>query len=608
MNQERITLINKIFVSIVLLATFFYISLVASPILWFQKVQPPFLTTTAFFLDFLKFPGGFAEWLSNLFTQLFYYKIGGVLIFFLLNVLLYYLTYSLLQRFQKGRLNILLSILPLLLTATQASSYQFSYSIVFSMVLLIIALFPLFRIRNQIYFLIYFLLSAIFIFYSSGSGFLWVYSISALITVLKQNNSIKWLNLGYILLIAYLIIWISISFIFDSVNQFGYFSFISLKNGIEFSTNLLLYAYVFSIPVLLGGIALYHRVKSRNTEEKVSVVLSCLLTILFLAIGAVSHFYSFDPEIRKEVKSEYYRYQNNPEKCREAAMSTKNYSFFSNINYNLSILQSGTFTRDFFNFFQVSGTDALYPDFRLKDIQLLAAVDFYYEIGDIQEAKYWAVELLKNHPYDSRLLKKMVKIELITGNYLEAQKYLNVLDKQFFTTKFVKKYTSYTNDTISINDDVEIIQKRTSVTRFTTVPKTPLLRFQQLVNTNPDNKIAFECLMLYYLLDGNLDGFIEHYNEVYDYFDEPVKIYEEAVLLYGANNSISVANDYNISQTSINSFKRFADELKKREDNDRLAMNEMYSEFGKTYFYYFYFVIPQLLKPEYAIEKAPVNE
>jgi hypothetical protein len=110
--------------------------------------------------------------------------------------------------------------------------------------------------------------------------------------------------------------------------------------------------------------------------------------------------------------------------------------------------------------------------------------------------------------------------------------------------------------------------------------------------------------MLYYLLDGDLEEFAELYNEMSDYFNNPVQIYEEAILLYGATKSISVADEFGISQININRFKQFADELKKREDNDRQAFNEMYTDFGKTYFYYFYFVLPQILKPEYARSKS----
>jgi hypothetical protein len=219
------------------------------------------------------------------------------------------------------------------------------------------------------------------------------------------------------------------------------------------------------------------------------------------------------------------------------------------------------------------------------------------------EAKYWALESLKKYPYSNRVLQKLVKIELITGNFNEAAKYLNILDHEFRTNDFVKRYQPYLKDTNLLISDRELMQKRSFVPAFTEVPETPLLRFQGLLEANPGNKTAFECMMLYYMLSGNLEKFAENYYLVKNYFNHPVNVYEQAILMYGATNNISVADDYNIADININRFKQFVDELKKRGENERIAMNELYADFGQTYYYFYYFLLPQIAIPDYAKEE-----
>ena len=601
MNQKNYVTQNRVFTLLFLIASFLYIIVVINPVLWFHKIQPTFLVTSDFLLTYLKSPGGFSTWLANFFMQSFYYPVAGVVVLFVLAVVLARLIFVSLQWFHKSPLNPILALLPLFLALSQSSNYNFPISVVISLILVVTMLLPILKIKNQFYFLIYFLLAAILIYYLSGIGFLLVFSCSVFLWILKQSSSIKRLNLFYIIIITYLIIWISGSYIFENTEKLSFFNFTTTEYNLTgYKSNIIFYLYLFYLPLLFGSISIGQYLGIEHLNTKKATVLKYSLAVAIVLTGIVSHSISFDPEAKKIVASNYYSYHNDPKRTAEVSMSLRNYSFVANINYNLAICKTGKLSEEFFNFFQISGANALYPDYHSSSDAELLAIDFYYQLGDILEAKYWALEALKKYPYSRRLLKTLAKIELITGNFNDAKKYLNILNLEFFNQDFVKKYQPYLNNTTLIQSDQEIMQKRSFVPGFTEVPETPLLRFEGLLDTNPKNKTAFECMMLYYMLIGDLKGFSEHYKQIRNYFSHPVEIYEEAILMYGATNNIPVADDYNISDVSINRLKRFADALAKRGDNDRLAMNELYSEFGKTYFYYHYFVLPQITIPEYA--------
>ena len=576
--------------------------------MWFHKIQPPFLLTSDFFQSYSKVPGGLSEWFGNFVMQAFYYPIKGSILFYLVAIITSAMVFVLLQRFKANSMNKILAIMPLILIVTLAGNYSFPFSTIVSLILVALLLLPFQKINNQIYFLIYFLISAIIVFYISGNGFLGLFSVSAVFIVLKQRNKVKKLNLVYIGLLSFLIIWIGNNFIFSSAENKGYFQFFGLKENIDYEPNIIFYLYMFCIPVLMAFTQIVEYFKKKNRNKTVPIWLKYVLVLVVLLAGFASHKLSFDSDSKKIVESDYYCYRNDVNKTVKAAMSTEKYDFSANINYNLSIMKAGKLTRDYFNFFQMSGTDGLYPDKRFPSKMTLISTDFYYELGDIQEAKYWALESFKKNPYNRRVLQKLVKIEIITGNFNEAKKYLNILDAEFFNHEFVRKYNSYFSDTTLINADEEIIQKRSFIPGFTEVPETPLKRFEGLLDANPGNKTAFECMMLYYMLSGDLEHFAGLYGETVNYFKNSVDVYEEAILMYGAINSLSVAEDYNISVVNINRLKKFADELKKRGDKDRVAMNEMFDEFGDSYFFYYYFILPQIAIPDYAGEELKTNK
>ncbi len=606
MNQRLTGARDRVFPVFFLIVSFFYVVLVVHPAFWFHKQQTPFLVTSDFFHSYLKYPGGFSDWLSDFFMQSFYYRLKGSLVFFALAAVVSGLTWVLLQQFYKSTVNKILAMLPLLLTVTLASNYNFSLVVVVSVILVQLFLLPLLKIKAPFFALAYFSVAAILVYYVSGSGFLWAFSATSIFFMLKQKGTLKWLFPVYIIAFSFLVVWLAFSFIFPISVKQEYFHFYTDRYYyLSYQKTSVFYLYVFSLPVLLGilsGIKLTGKKDEGSVE--MPIWFSYAIVALVIVGGVAGHLKSYNSDKKKITASDYYCYYNEPGRTAKASMSLKEYSFAANMNYNLSICKAGKLTEDFFKFFQISGTDALYPDYLFQSEMSFISTDFYYELGYISEARHWAYESLVNYPYSIRALQMLVKIHLITHEYKAAEKYLDVLQKGIIGQDFVKKYRPYFQDTTLINSDQEIMQKRSFIPAYKELPPAPIQRFLDLLKANPKNKTAFECMMLYYLLDGDLDNFIKHYSEVKNYFSEPVAVYEEAILMYGATKNISVKDDYNISEASINRFKKFADELRQKGENDRKAMNEMYPEFGDSYLFYFQFIFPRIVKHDYVEDDA----
>ena len=104
--------------------------------------------------------------------------------------------------------------------------------------------------------------------------------------------------------------------------------------------------------------------------------------------------------------------------------------------------------------------------------------------------------------------------------------------------------------------------------------------------------------MLYYLLDARLEDFLELYGDAGRYFSHPVKIYEEALLMYGEMNKVPVTQEFSITQATLIRFNDFKRTLEKYKGDEKMARNVLYWQMGKTYMYYLQFVFPRIIKPE----------
>ena len=603
MNQKsNLKIINllTLFFSVV---SILYLIIVIHPAIWFNKIQPPFLVTSEFLHSYLKYPGGLTDWLGNFIMQSFYYPIFGPIVLVLVIFSLTSLIYILLQHFQKDHINKLLVMLIPMQTVLLVSDYNFPFSVITSVIIPVIAIIPVTKIKNHIVLIIYFLLSSVLVYYTTGSGYLWVFTVSVFLIQLKQNVNIKWVYLGYFAFVMILVIWIGFNYVFAISKTEKLFRFFTQKYYyLNYDISFTFLLYVFSIPILLTIQYVIKQLKNYKEGNKIWIRLNYILATAIVAIAVFIHINTFNSEERKIADCDYYCFKNQSEKIEKTAMSLQNYNFSANMNYNLSILKSGELTSKFFDFFQISGTDALYPDYLFQSDISFVAAEFYYELGYISEARHWAYESLVNYPYSLRTLEILVQIHLVTKEYKAAEKYLRILKKGIIRNDFINRYEPYFSDTMLIQSDSEIIQKRSFIPEYKELPVTPVQRFVDLLEVNPSNKNAFECMMLYYMLAGDFDNFIKHYNEVKNYFNKPVPIYEEAILMYAAANNRNAAEEYNISDATIENFASFTNELKKYGTN-RNAMDKMYAEFGKTYLYYFQFVYPRIVKPNYGEEE-----
>lgn len=604
MKEKLSKKINLLLFSLIFLFSFLYIILVIQPVFYFHNLQPAFLLSREFIAGFFNYPGGLSELLASLIMQSFYYKFLGPIVIFGIALAIFWLTHSLLHALYPGMYTFFLSLFPFVLTIILCNNYDLPFTIIVSLIMVLLFLLLLGKKgKSPLYNILLFTFGASAVYYFSGSGYFLIFSLAGILLSGSNKISTNLLLTVYKVGLAVFIPLIAYHKIFPipPASKFLYFYTPKLY-FMAYEPSVVFYFYLFSIPVLLSIAFLVANFKRKKKIEEKTMRrfhLKWITASLIIALFAYySHYFSFQSDVKKDVASDYYSYHNNVSKTAKAASSMQNYSYKANLNYNLVINRAGRLTKDFFNFFQISGINILEPDYEFLSEFSFVVTDYYYDMGYISEARHWAYESLVNYPYSPRALQILTKIHFVTGEYRAAERCLNILKKELTSRSFVRTYCEYIKDTSLIISDVEIMEKRSFIPAGHELSPFIYQRYQELLDANSSNKTAYEYLMLYYLLDGDLESFIAHYKEVGNYFKQALDIYEEAILIYGAKNTIPDELKYTISPASLARYKDFNEILRQHEGDNKMARRVLYQLYGKSYLYYLQFVFPRVIIPE----------
>lgn len=585
------------------IAGLFYIFTVIQPELYFHYQQNPFIFSHFFINTFLKYPGGIAGLISNFLMQFFYFPVVGALVLFFIISAISLLLYHILRNFSGYFFSITGALMTSILAVTLLNDYKFPLSVVVSVILVLTVLLILVKAgKNFSIFFLLFIAGSVFIYYCCGSGYLMLFSVCSVLLFPKCKLWIRVTASVVFIVFAILISGFAANNLFALPSAQKYLFFYPVKPFfIHYQPSAIFRLFIFSIPVLLIfakiHISFFEKLKKKYLDPNQSVQVFSFL-ILIVSTGYFSHFSTFNSDAKKIVASDYYCYLNEPVKTAQAATTLKEYNFTANLNYNLVMSKTGRLTDNAFSFMQIKGAESLHPDIDFASDLCFIAADFYYNLGFISEAKHWAYETLVFYPYNARTMELLVKIHLIGGEYIAAERYLNILRKGITHRKFVKELEPLMLDTSLIIYQKELAEKRGFTVAEGELSPFIETRFKQLLEANETNKNAYEHLMLYYLLGNQTEKFNTLLSDCGKHFDKTPAVYEEAVLLNAMRTGQSVPTGISVSAETQDRFNRFMQQRAQFNGKTRQARNALYKEFGKTWLYFIHFVYPNIIETE----------
>jgi hypothetical protein len=172
-----------------------------------------------------------------------------------------------------------------------------------------------------------------------------------------------------------------------------------------------------------------------------------------------------------------------------------------------------------------------------------------------------------------------------------ARIYLNKLNNTLFHADWAEHYLGLLQTDPNLSSDAYIQQLRTVTLKkdYSTlsIPPQALLTF--LLEENSRNKMAFEYLMAWYMLNKHLGNLVENIERLKDLGYQQIPThYEEASLVYVASTGKRIRiSGYKASDTLRQRIDDFSQILRKYGANKQAAFTELAGKYRDTYFFYF---------------------
>ena len=257
---------------------------------------------------------------------------------------------------------------------------------------------------------------------------------------------------------------------------------------------------------------------------------------------------------------------------------------------NLALAMRGMLADHMFEYHQ-NGISGLLPDVERDATSPMPTSEAFYQLGMInvaQRSVFEAQEAILDFQKSARCYKRLAQTNLINGSYEVARKYLMALQKTLF-------YRDWANETLQLLGNEKAIAKHPEYGHLRQFSYDDNFYFsdhvtpemlQSLFFGNTDNRLAYEYLMAYYLLMGDLENFANYvgWGEKLGYPAIP-RHFQEALALkwsfgHEKNEQLSVL----VSPAIAQRFSQFYSYLKSpAATTEGLAQN-----FGDTYWYYYF--------------------
>ena len=486
--------------------------------LCFQEQYQMFLFDTSYFLVRIVLPGGLADYISEFLIQFYYMPVLGGAIIALLLMGIQAAVWGLMKQYgaRHDFPGYLLSFLPSIALWCAMGDQNVLLSFVVALFGALVIGWIHNRFHNRLVKVVFELVSTALVYWFLGPV-VFLYAALMIGDTLKnaqQKDSIL-SGIGYSVCILVLTIaWILLTTqtlqyplyrIFAGLNYYRYPGTISPLPFV-----VMVWAVV--IP-FLGMIPCHRKSLQKLQQSKVVIVLSYVLVIVASWFGIKA---SFDEMTYDLIDYDFLVRTEQWDKIIEKAEKKPATTPLSVSCVNLALRQKGMFADRLFEFYQ-NGGEGLFPTFTRDMISPVSTAEIFFRLGMVNDAERYmfeAQEAIPNYRKSARLTRRIIECEIINGNYKVAAKLLRRLQKTLF-------YSNWANQTMALLGNEKAINRHPvygKLRKYREKKQDFLFSDREMdqmlgllfLNDN-HNKMAYEYLMCYELLQRDMDKFMQYY-------------------------------------------------------------------------------------------------
>ncbi len=259
---------------------------------------------------------------------------------------------------------------------------------------------------------------------------------------------------------------------------------------------------------------------------------------------------------------------------------------------NQALYHTGHLGDEMFSYPQLFGVHGLVALDQVKVQSPMIKSELALDLGYMNESLHWASEALSvfgETPYN---LMQMARIYIIKREYKTAALFLKRLSEALPYHRWALKMLAELNTPQLLDQESRIRSIRANFfdEDFIVEGANPRRDFEKLISQNPANRMAYEYLLAYDLLEKNIPGFVENIVHASRYYKNLMPVHdEEALLIYvyilkGKDLDLS---GFQIRKSTIDLFKQLNEILEKAHGDLKTAQPAIYRHLKNTYWYYY---------------------
>lgn len=486
--------------------------------LCFQEQYQMFLFDIGYFLERIVQPGGLADYISEFLVQFYYMPVLGGTIIALLLMSIQAISWGLMKQFGMKAVfpGYLLSFVPsiVLWCAMGDQNLLLSFVVALSGALLMGWIHN--RFHNRLVKVVFELVSTALVYWFLGPV---VFLYAALMigdTLMKgkQNGHIL-SSLGYsacllILTVAWILLTTqSLQYplyrIFSGLNYYRYPGTVSpLPLGVMIWT---------VVVVFFGMVPDGHAWIKKLQQSKVVIAVAYVLVIVASWFGIKA---SFDEMTYDLIDYDFLVRTEQWDKIIEKAEKKPATTPLGVSCVNLALSQKGQLADRLFEFYQ-NGGEGLFPTFTRDMISPVSTAEIFFRLGMVNDAERYmfeAQEAIPNYRKSARLTRRIIECEIINGNYQVAAKLLRRLQKTLFYSNWANQMMALLGNEKAINRHPiygKLRKYREKKQDFLFSDREMDQMLGLLFLNDNHNRMAYEYLMCYELLQRDLEKFVQYY-------------------------------------------------------------------------------------------------
>lgn len=527
-------------------------------------------------------PGGFITFVGQFLIQCYHLPMFSVLVNTALLISVCAVINRLLQEYNNYCYNFPLSLIPVcwLMNVGIRNNYLIDGNV--ALLLMLLSVIPLLYMKDRIMIILYSLFSTVLLFVLGGniaiyySIFLSVYSIT-----LHAKSNLRFYPLASLFpALIVLLFPVELGLYVPFTEAFKPEEYLEIQLLPDYYIN---YAWMIFCVILLVVVFISFALSFLNSKTKKDIASVLCFGALFFTLSCNMP----DNTDKQNRMLNELSFLSDEEQWDAIINKYKNRNIndYISLNYlNMALAKKGMLAENMFAFDQKGPKSLVAPWNRTLYMDNLLC-DIHFMTGDLAMSESYALDAMTQSKRggNTRALRRLVQINLLRGEYALAGKYIALLEQMPFYKEWADEYSGYLSEPERIADNPELKGK--------IVPSDSLDNLMSLMTTEKlwnvhtaENRIGWEYLGCYYLLDKNLSKFNSYIEE--SGVEHLPRHFQEALLIEGSD---SVSNNL-VSDKTRQRFESFRKVMAHFSKNNG-DVSAIYNEFGDTYWFYYYFKI-----------------